>query len=259
MIELDSLTPYADAAGNEVVGDAEHRGRVEIVFRGSNNRLEVDPGARFRFLRVVFDCSNGTVVIGRAGAAGTAAWAIRVGEASTVTIGAKVTTTGRTSISAVEGTRVTLGEDVMISSDVRIRGDDGHAIFDVRGGRRVNPARDITIGAHVWLGHGSSVLGGSSIGSGSVIGTRSVVTRDLPNNCVAVGAPARVVRRHIAWERPHLSFGKASYEPDGSVPRQRSRRYWNLTRDGSTVSLVRRALARLVPARRAGMGYRTES
>jgi acetyltransferase-like isoleucine patch superfamily enzyme len=252
MVDLDSLAPYADADGNEVVpGAGEYAGKVEIVFRGSNNRLEVADGARFRLLRVVFDCSNGSVVIGRSGRAGNATWSIRVGEDAEVVIGEKVTTTGRTSVSAVEGTRIAIGDDVMISSDVRVRGDDGHAIFDVRSGKRVNPARDITIGNHVWLGLGCSVLGGASIGSGSVVGTRSVVTAAIPNNCVAVGAPARVVRRDIAWERPHLSFDQPPFKPDVSVLRRKSRRYWNLTRvtpdrPPSARSLSRRVVGMLV-------------
>ena len=57
----------------------------------------------------------------------------------------------------------------------------------------------------------------------------SVVTGPIPNNCVAVGTPARVVRRDVAWERPHLSMAQPPYKPDGdSVPRSA---YWNATRD----------------------------
>lgn len=229
MVELDSLAPYTDNNGNEVVGGPGQEGKIEIVFRGSNNRLEVAPGARFRILRVVFDCSNGTAVIGEAGPTGNATWAIRVGQDATVTIGRKVTTTGRTSISAVEGTSVAIGNDVMISSEVRIRGDDGHAIFDVRTGNRVNPAHNITVGDHVWLGLGCTLLGGTSVGHGSVIGTRAIVTGSIPNNCIAVGTPARVIRRDIAWERPHLSRDKPPYKPDISALRKKSTRYWNLT------------------------------
>jgi len=40
------------------------------------------------------------------------------------------------------------------------------------------------------------VLSGVTIGDGSVIGAGAVVTRDIPPNCIAVGVPARVVRRY---------------------------------------------------------------
>lgn len=51
----------------------------------------------------------------------------------------------------------------------------------------------IRIGDDVWLGTRVIVLAGVEIGSGYVVGAGSVVTRDLPPNSVAVGAPARVV------------------------------------------------------------------
>lgn len=48
---------------------------------------------------------------------------------------------------------------------------------------------------NVWLGGGVIVLPGVSIGENSVVGAGAVVTRNLPGNVVAVGNPARVVRR----------------------------------------------------------------
>lgn len=56
-------------------------------------------------------------------------------------------------------------------------------------------ALSITIGNGCWLGGGVIVLPGVTIGGGSVIGAGSVVTKDIPVNCVAVGNPARVIRR----------------------------------------------------------------
>jgi acetyltransferase-like isoleucine patch superfamily enzyme len=46
----------------------------------------------------------------------------------------------------------------------------------------------------VWIGYGACVLRGVAVGDNSVIGTSSVVTKDLPANAVAGGAPARVIR-----------------------------------------------------------------
>jgi acetyltransferase-like isoleucine patch superfamily enzyme len=52
---------------------------------------------------------------------------------------------------------------------------------------------DIEIGDDAWLGHGAVVLSGVRIGSGAVVGAGAVVTRDVPDNAIAVGNPARVV------------------------------------------------------------------
>jgi acetyltransferase-like isoleucine patch superfamily enzyme len=51
----------------------------------------------------------------------------------------------------------------------------------------------IFIDDEAWLGHGVIVLSGVRIGKGAVIGAGSVVTRDVPDNAIAVGVPARVV------------------------------------------------------------------
>ena len=53
----------------------------------------------------------------------------------------------------------------------------------------------VRIGPDCWLGVKATVLRGSRVGRGSVIGANAVVHGDVPEYAVAVGAPARVVRR----------------------------------------------------------------
>jgi acetyltransferase-like isoleucine patch superfamily enzyme len=53
----------------------------------------------------------------------------------------------------------------------------------------------IDIGERVWIGCNSAVLPGVTIGDRTVIGAGAVVTSDIPSDCLAVGVPARVVRR----------------------------------------------------------------
>ena len=56
-------------------------------------------------------------------------------------------------------------------------------------------AKPVTIEDGVWIGGGAILLPGVTIGKNSVIGAGSVVTRSIPENCVAVGNPCRVIRR----------------------------------------------------------------
>lgn len=51
----------------------------------------------------------------------------------------------------------------------------------------------IKVGNNVFIGYGSIILPGVTIGSNVVIGAASVVTKDIPDNCVAAGVPARVL------------------------------------------------------------------
>lgn len=93
--------------------------------------------------------------------------------------------------------RVTIGRDVMISDRVFI-GDATHGFA-----RTDMPIRNqfltskgpVEIGDGTWIGIGVSVLANVKIGRNCVIGAGSVVTSDIPDYCIAVGAPARIVRR----------------------------------------------------------------
>jgi len=64
------------------------------------------------------------------------------------------------------------------------------------------PEKSVRIGNGSWLGYGTVVLPGSDIGEHVVIGANSVVTGTIPSFSVAVGSPAKVVRRYVngAWE-----------------------------------------------------------
>lgn len=53
---------------------------------------------------------------------------------------------------------------------------------------------DVTIGDDVWLGSGVVVTAGVTIGSGAVVGAGSVVTRDIPEQAIAGGIPAKVLK-----------------------------------------------------------------
>jgi acetyltransferase-like isoleucine patch superfamily enzyme len=54
--------------------------------------------------------------------------------------------------------------------------------------------KPIHIGRNVWIGSNSTILAGVTIGDNAVIGAGSVVTKDIPENMVAVGSPARVIK-----------------------------------------------------------------
>ncbi len=60
-------------------------------------------------------------------------------------------------------------------------------------------AKPITVGDNVWIGGNAVILPGVTIGDNSVIGAGSVVTKDIPDNVVAVGNPCKVIK-HIEQE-----------------------------------------------------------
>lgn len=93
---------------------------------------------------------------------------------------------------------IEIGDDVWTGHHVYIT-DQNHGYEDVSLpiSRQSQPERAVRIGDRSWIGHGSVILPGVTIGHHVVVGANSVVTKDIPDYCVAVGAPARVVRRYV--------------------------------------------------------------
>jgi acetyltransferase-like isoleucine patch superfamily enzyme len=54
---------------------------------------------------------------------------------------------------------------------------------------------DVVIGDNVWIADKVTILSGVHIGNNTIIGANAVVTKDIPANCIAVGNPAKVVKR----------------------------------------------------------------
>lgn len=88
------------------------------------------------------------------------------------------------------GRKVLLARNVYVSDHIHRYDDPGAAILD-QGLARLEPV-EICDGA--WLGQNVVVCPGVRIGRGAVVGANAVVTTDIPDRALAVGAPARVVR-----------------------------------------------------------------
>lgn len=91
--------------------------------------------------------------------------------------------------------KIEIGTDCLIAEHVTIRDQDhrfGHGLTTARAGFTTAP---IVVGNNVWIGAKVTITKGVTIGDNVVIGANSVVTSDIPADSVAVGAPARVIRR----------------------------------------------------------------
>ncbi len=117
---------------------------------------------------------------------------IRVHEGR-VSIGAKSVLGQDCTISAYQ--RVEIGRECIVADRVMLI-DFDHGVVEVERPIRVQGIykRDVVVGHNAWIGYGACVLRGVSIGNNCVVGTAAVVTASLPDNAVAVGVPARVIR-----------------------------------------------------------------
>lgn len=91
---------------------------------------------------------------------------------------------------------IEIGESVAIGPDVIIRDNDGHPVIP-SAGADVAPVR---IGSKVWIGARSLILKGVTVGDGSIIAAGSVVTKNIPANALAAGAPAQVIKTNVSWK-----------------------------------------------------------
>lgn len=94
----------------------------------------------------------------------------------------------------LDGAKVTFGDNVFIAPNCSFY-TAGHPLDVEQRNKGLEYASPITIGDNVWIGGGVTVLPGVTIGSGTTIGAGSVVTKDIPENSLAVGNPCKVIRK----------------------------------------------------------------
>jgi acetyltransferase-like isoleucine patch superfamily enzyme len=157
-----------------------------------------------------FVCPHVKLEIGRNAKLRIGRWAwvghgckIRVHEGE-VEIGAKTVMGQECTISAYQ--HVSIGRECILADRVMLI-DFDHGVTEVERPIRLQGIykRDVRVGNNVWVGYGACVLRGVAVGDNSVIGTNSVVTREVPENAVVGGVPARTIRmreapRSMRWE-----------------------------------------------------------
>ena len=89
---------------------------------------------------------------------------------------------------------ITIGDNVHITHGVKFITHDGGTLLFRDKVPDLEITKPITVGDNVYFGNDVIVLPGVNIGNNVVIGAGAVVTKDIPDNSVAVGVPARVIK-----------------------------------------------------------------
>ena len=93
------------------------------------------------------------------------------------------------------GQKVLMADKVYIADNLHQFENANLPVID----QPIKQTAEVTIGDGAWLGENVCVIG-ASVGKQSVVGANSVVIKDIPDYCVAVGSPAKIIKRY-SFER----------------------------------------------------------
>ena len=118
-----------------------------------------------------------------------------------IVIGDNVSIGDNVRLSASE--KITLGDGVLVASNVLFV-DNAHGVykFDNQSNPEIKPidrkisSSPILISENVWIGQNCVIQQGVTIGKGAIIAANSVVTKSIPENCIAGGAPAKILKKY---------------------------------------------------------------
>ena len=89
---------------------------------------------------------------------------------------------------------ISIGNDVYLTNNICFITHDGGTLLFRDKVPDLEITKPITIGDHVYIGVNVTIMPGVTIGNNVVVGACSVITKDVPDNCVVAGNPARVIR-----------------------------------------------------------------
>lgn len=152
--------------------------RIRII--GSNNKLVISNGCSLNGVRMLLQGNNNEIILGRG-------------------VHINASPLQPTVINACNGTKISIGENSLLSNNIEIHSTDYHYIFDAMG-KRINPDASVSIGKHVWIGLGVKILKGSSIADNTIVGAGSIVSGKIDEPCsMVVGVPAKIIKKGVTW------------------------------------------------------------
>ena len=176
--------------------------RFRIINHGRNNKILIGKGCRFRNCNIeIYGNNNQIEIANDCVGHGLEIW---ISEGSQVEIKEHSHFAGKSHLAATEGRKISIGERCLFASEIVFRTGDSHSILDLEG-KRLNPAKDIHVDNHVWIGQHVTVLKGTEIGNDCIVGINSLLTgKKFVPNCVIAGNPAKVIKQGVTWHHDFM-------------------------------------------------------
>lgn len=113
-------------------------------------------------------------------------------------IGANNYFDGTVNMQCSEQYNIFIGDDCLFSHGIRLWASDAHLIYDTESHKRINCAKSIFIGDHVWVGLDAKIWKGTHIGSGAILGASAFTTgKRIPSNTAWGGNPAKLIKHGV--------------------------------------------------------------
>lgn len=139
----------------------------------------------------------------------TGMYDLRLWRSSIVKIGENTTSSGVRIV--CDKSSVMIGRDCMLSDTILIQSADQHGIVEAKTGAILNDTfRIVDINDHVWLGRASILMSDIAIGCGSIVATGAIVTKNIPELCIAAGNPAKIIKTGYTWSRSPVELDQFS-------------------------------------------------
>lgn len=194
---------------NRIVGNPKINNST-ISFKGNNNVLYCEGNVKITNAQFLFEGNNSIVYLSSTMNSQYSITLVLYNN-STFFIGREGNISSPININIQESQNVIIGAECSLSSGVNIRTADIHPIYDNQTKQRVNYAKSVFIGDHVWIGHLAYVSRGVKIGSGAIVDNYSFVPHNaqIPSNSLVVGNPTRIEKQNVFFTKEFLGYHTA--------------------------------------------------
>ncbi len=180
MIKIGKNSQIQNIEKNKIFGNPILTNAI-IEFTGHDNILYLGKNIKLENVKIQFTGSNSLIYLDDNEK--VLRFSARIGNDSVLYLGKNIIINKEIKLLATERKNIIIGDDCLLASSATFRTADAHLIYDIETGERINSAKSIYVGNHVWIGQQCLILKNTKIHSGSIIGGNSVLSnKSVPAN-----------------------------------------------------------------------------
>lgn len=185
---------------NKVINEGKGKNKIKIW--GVNNEIKILSGCFFKGNLISIVGNNNKVILENNVRMGIDNCILIYGNNIEVHIKDGTSFMENLQINATEDySKIIIGKDCMFSNNIMIRTSDGHPIYDLKTNQRINNAKDVHIGDHVWVASKTDIMKGAVVPDGCIVGSHTAVTKQFDKkNCLIIGRPGIIKKENVYWE-----------------------------------------------------------